>query len=103
MPHDQNAADQMIDEVEYQGQFHFFLADDCCERIGHSESLAQFSPLTFADSFSGKAPAVQTVFPAILCHTNILTSPDKGTRVRPLPKDIPTKNSIYCCKQSALT
>jgi 1,2-phenylacetyl-CoA epoxidase catalytic subunit len=38
--HDQNAADQRIDEVEYQGQFHLFLADDGGEWIGHSGSLA---------------------------------------------------------------
>jgi hypothetical protein len=35
MAHNQNTADQRIDEVEYQGQFHLFLADDRCERIGH--------------------------------------------------------------------
>jgi hypothetical protein len=36
MAHDQNAADQRIDEVEYQGQFHLFLADDCGKRVGHT-------------------------------------------------------------------
>ena len=33
MSHDQNAADQRIDHVEKQSQFHLFLADDSCERI----------------------------------------------------------------------
>jgi hypothetical protein len=37
MAHDQNAADQRIDEVKNQGQFHLFLADYCCEWIGHPD------------------------------------------------------------------
>src|SRR5690349_21701419 len=53
MAHDQNAADQRIDEIEYQGQLHLFLADYGGKRITHN-----------ADSFSGKASQVQTAHPA---------------------------------------
>jgi hypothetical protein len=39
MAHDQNAADQRIDNVQNQGQLHFFLANDSRKGIGF---LSQF-------------------------------------------------------------
>jgi hypothetical protein len=33
MPHDQNAANQRIDDVKHQRQLHLLLADDSCERV----------------------------------------------------------------------
>src|ERR1044072_735386 len=40
MAHDQNSANQGIDEIEYQGQFHLFLANDGGKRVGHAALLS---------------------------------------------------------------
>jgi hypothetical protein len=33
MPHDQDASDQRIDDIQQQGQLHLLLPDYCCERV----------------------------------------------------------------------
>ena len=93
MPHDQNAADQRIDDVENQGQLHLLLADDGGERITFSlQFLHGFYRLLDLPNLCNLATRS--------AYTIFLTLYGNGHRLRAAPdyKYCPA-NSIYFCEQ----